>query len=425
MQELINLIREELLIKINNLSNITPRNVHIPDMPKKIKVVIGMRRTGKTYYLLDKIKTLLNKGVPYSQIIYINLEDDRLQPINAKQLAALVDEFYALYPENHHQRCYLFFDEIQTVDDWPRYIRRLQDTKEADIYLTGSSAKLLSKEIATELRGRSIAFEMWPFSFQEYLLTQNIKISSPKSQIEIDKYKALLQNYLLTGGFPEITVYPFMEKNKVLQDYVDVVIYRDIIERYGITNLDLIKYMIKYLVRNSATNVSLNKLYNDLKSQGYTIGRATVYDYLNYISDAYLAFLVRLYSESVRKTQANPRKIYTIDTGLTKAYSLSNTINIGHLFENMIYLDLRRRGDEIYFYHTNEKYEIDFFTRSLDGRLHLYQVAWDVSEPETLKREQRALHAAEKELSIKGELITPFTYFKSSFCIQNEQGSES
>lgn len=415
MSELLNLIRDELLIKINKLSNIVKRNVHIPDMPNKIKVVIGMRRTGKTYYLLDKIKQLLDKGLPYSRIIYINLEDDRLQPMNAKQLAALIDEFYALYPDNHHQHCQLFFDEIQTVEDWPKYIRRLQDTKDVDIYLTGSSAKLLSKEIATELRGRSVAFEMWPLSFQEYLSSQSVKYSPPKSKIDIDKCKILLQDYLLTGGFPEIAVYPFMEKNKVLQDYVDVVIYRDIIERHRITNLDLIKYMIKYLIKNAAANVSLNKLYNDLRSQGYTIGRATVYDYLNYISDAYLAFLVPLYSESVRKTQANPRKVYTVDTGLTKAYSLSNTMNIGRLFENMIYLDLRRRGDEIYYYQTHEKYEIDFFTRSTDGTLHLYQVAWDISQPETLIREERALHSAEKELGIKGELITPATYLKSNF----------
>lgn len=415
MTELLNLIREELLLKINRLSNIISRKMHIPEMPHKIKVIIGMRRTGKTYYLLDKIKQLLKEGLPYSRIIYINLEDDRLQPMNAKQLATLIDEFYALYPDNHHQRCQLFFDEIHTVEDWPKYIRRLQDTKDVDIYLTGSSAKLLSKEIATELRGRSVAFEMWPLSFQEYLSSQSVKYHLPKSKIDIDKYKILLQDYLLAGGFPEITMYPFMEKNKILQDYVDVVIYRDIIERYGITNIDLIKYMIKYLIKNAATNVSLNKLYNDLKSQGYRIGRTTVYDYLNYISDAYLAFLVPLYSESVRKTQANPRKVYIVDTGLTKAYSLSTTMNIGHLFENMVYLDLRRRGDEIYFYHTHEKYEIDFFTRSADGALHLYQVAWDVSEPETLAREERALQSAEKELGIKGELITPATYLQSKF----------
>lgn len=415
MSALLNLIREEFIIKINKLNNVVQRNVHINEMPNKIKVIIGMRRTGKTYYLLNQIKQLLESGLPYSRLIYINLEDDRLQPMNAKQLADLVDEFYALYPENHRQRCYLFFDEIQTVENWPKYIRRLQDTKDVEIYLTGSSAKLLSKEIATELRGRSVAFEMWPFNFSEYLLSQTIKYTKPQNKIALDDYTALLQNYLLTGGFPEISMYSFIEKNKVLQDYVDVVIYRDIIERYRITNLDLIKYMIKYLIKNAATNISLNKLYNDLKSQGYTIGRTTVYDYLNYISDAYLAFLVPLYSESVRKTQSNPRKIYTIDTGLTKAYSLSNTMNIGHLFENMFYLDLRRRGDEIYFYHTHEKYEIDFFTRSIDGTLNLYQVAWDISDPKTLEREQRALESAEKELSIKGHLITPMTYLQSDF----------
>lgn len=417
MSELLSLIREEFLIKINKLSNITPRNVHIPDMPNKIKVIIGMRRTGKTYYLLDKIQKLLNSGVLYAQILYINLEDDRLQPMNAQQLASLVDEFYALSPDNHHQVCYLFFDEIQTVENWPKFIRRLQDTKEVNIYLTGSSAKLLSKEIATELRGRSVAFEMWPFSFSEYLSSQSIPYVMPKNKIDLDKYTLLLQHYLLNGGFPEIALYPSIEKNKILQDYVDVVIYRDIIERYHITNLTLIKYMIKYLIRNAATHVSLNKLYNDLKSQGYSIGRTTVYDYLSYISDAYLAFLVPLYSESIRKTQSNPRKVYTIDTGLSKAYSLSTFMNIGHLFENMVYLDLRRRGDEIYFYHTQEKYEVDFFTRSIDGSLHLYQVAWDVSQTETLEREERALASAEKELGIVGKLITPTAYLRSDFIL--------
>lgn len=410
MTELLKLLRHEYQLKINKLPHLVPRQLQMPDLPNKIKVVIGMRRTGKTYYLLEKIHTLINSGVDYSTILYLNLEDDRLQQMNAKQLAELVDQFYALYPNNHHQHCYLFFDEIQAVDGWSKYIRRLHDTKEVDIYLTGSSAKLLSKEIATELRGRSVAFEMWPFSFKEYLFAKGKEKREPQSRIDLDHQKKQLENYLLVGGFPEITVLALQEKNRILQDYVDVVIYKDIIERYHITNLSLMKYLIKYLVKNIATSISVNKLFNDLKSQGYAVGRATVYEYLEYVNDAYLAFVVPMYSESVRKTQSNPRKVYAVDTGLSKAYTLSKSSNIGRLFENMIYLDLRRRGDEIHFYQTNEGYEVDFFTRKADGELGLYQVAWEMDEPETLAREERALRQAEKELGVKGIIITPEVY---------------
>lgn len=413
MTELLKLLRHEYQLKVNKLSFI-PRQLQMPDLPNKIKVVIGMRRTGKTYYLLEKIHTLINSGIEYSNILYLNLEDDRLQQMNAKQLAELVDQFYALYPDNHHQLCYLFFDEIQAVEGWSKYIRRLHDTKKIDIYLTGSSAKLLSKEIATELRGRSIAFEMWPFSFKEFLLAKDKELKEPQSKIDLDHHKKQLEGYLLAGGFPELTILPLQEKNRILQDYVDVVIYKDIIERYHITNLSLMKYLIKYLIKNIATSVSVNKLFNDLKSQGYAVGRSTVYEYLEYVNDAYLAFVIPMYSESVRKTQANPRKVYAVDTGLSKAYTLSKTSNIGRLFENMVYLDLRRRGDEIYFYQTNDGYEVDFFTRKPDGELGLYQVAWEMNDPETFAREERGLRLAEKELGIKGLIITPEIYLSNS-----------
>ncbi len=411
MQSLLQTLRHEFEIKINRLQQIVHRDLVVPDIPGKIKVIVGMRRTGKTYYLLEKIQDLLKKGVPYSQILYLSLEDDRIQQINAKQLAALVDEFYTLHPENHQQPCYLFFDEIHAVEGWSQVIRRLQDTKEVNLYLTGSSAKLLSKEIATELRGRSIAYEMWPFSFTEYLRALNIEFKEPKSRIDFDYCKKYLHTYLSEGGFPETTLLAFPEKNTILQEYVNVVIYRDVVDRYHISNLSLIKYIIKTLLKNPATSMATNKLYNDIKSQGYAVGRTTVYEYLEYITDAYLTFMVPLYSESVRKTQINPKKIYAVDPGLSRAYTFSTSSNVGHLFENMIYLDLRRAGQEIYYYFTKEKYEIDFFTRSPEGKLHLYQVAWDIEDPKTLERETRALRSAEQELGIPGTLLTPETYF--------------
>lgn len=409
--ELLKLIRHEFLIKINKLKDLVPRQLQITAIKNKAQVIIGMRRTGKTYFLYEKIQLLIKNGTDYSRILYLNLEDDRLQEIHGKQLAELVDHFYSLHPENHNQRCYLFFDEIQTVDGWAKLIRRLLDTKDVEIFLTGSSAKLLSKEIATELRGRSIAHEMWPFSLREYFTSKSFEVKNQNSKIDFDYFKKHLIQYLSTGGFPEINVLPLIEKNRILQDYIDVVVYRDIIERYQITNLSLIKYMIKYLINNTATSISVNKLYNDLKSKGHSVGRTTVYEYLEHITDAYLAFTVPLYSESIRKTESNPRKVYAIDTGLCKAYSFSKNDNYGRLFETMIFIDLKRRGDDIYYYLTKDKFEIDFFTRSSDGSLHLYQVAWDVSSKETLAREERALKSAEQELGIKGTLVTPENYW--------------
>ena len=135
--------------------------------------------------------------------------------------------------------------------------------------------------------------------------------------------------------------------------------------------------MIKILLKQTGSTFSVNKFYNDLKSQGFAIGKTTIYQYLNYIEDSYLAFTVPLYTESLRKSQTNPRKIYAVDTGLVSAYTFSFSKNLGHLFENIIYLDLRRRGHEIYYYLTKSRYEIDFLSRDLKGKLHLYQVIWE------------------------------------------------
>ena len=182
--------------------------------------------------------------------------------------------------------------------------------------------------------------------------------------------------------------------------------FRDIVERHDVKNITALRYMIHYLLQNAATNLSTNKLYNDLKSQGFSVGRATVYDYLSHIEDAYLIFSVPLYSESVRKSQSNPQKIYAIDTGIVDASKLNRLSNKGRYLENLVYLELRRREHEIYYYLTKERHEVDFFTKSLDGKMHLYQVTWDITTPEVYNREHRALVEAEEELNIKGKIIT-------------------
>ena len=228
--------------------------------------------------------------------------------------------------------------------------------------------------------------------------------------------KHSLVEYLNCGGFPETTsVVEVPDRVRILQDYVDVVIFRDIIERYKVSNVVLAKYLLQLLLKNPGTLFSINKIFNDLKSQGFNVSKNTLYEYLNYFEDAYLIFSVPLYSKSVRKTQTNLRKIYVIDSGLHNAYSLKVDRDFGHLFENLIYLDLCREEHEIYYYLTNSRNEVDFLTKDLSGKMHLYQVVWNIDDNATMMRENRALKEATDELKITGELITPETYLKNNF----------
>ncbi len=394
--------------KLRLVKNSVPRDFAFPEVPGKIKVAIGIRRSGKTYLCLQTAKRYLDDGVPLSRILYLNFEDDRLLPLIQEKLSGLLEAFYTLHPENHEQPCYFFLDEIQNVENWPLVIRRFFDTRLVNIYLTGSSAKLLSKEIATSLRGRTITLEVWPFNFHEYLKARNINIPTPLvAKKSFDTLRSPLLEYFAEGGFPETIGLTFEHRIQILQNYVDVVVFRDITERYGISNISLIKYLIKALINNVATRFSINKYYNDLKSQGISVSKNTLHDYLQYIEDAFLAFSVPIYAESLRKIQTTPKKCYLVDSGLYYAYSNSFSKNLGRIFENFIYLNLRRAGHEIQYYLTQSGFEVDFLTRSLRGEQKLYQVVWETEDSSTLVREERALAEAEQELGIKGEIITP------------------
>lgn len=405
------LLLQEFHDKLKSLHNLVPRIATFPNIENKINVAIGMRRTGKTYFVFEKIIQLLDAGVARTEILYINLEDDRLLPLSANKLAKLLDNFYSIYPENHEKKCYFFLDEIQNVDDWAIVIRRFFDSKNVAIFLTGSSAKLLSKEIATSLRGRSLATEIWPYDFNEYRMAINNVIDTTIYGAKTrDKLMLVFRQYLDIGGFPEVVCYDRNIRDQTLQDYVSIVTFRDIIERYNITNSAVIKYMITVMLGNVAKLFSINKFYNDLKSQGYKISKDSLYDYANYLEDAYLLFSVPLYSESIRKVQSNPKKIYAIDTGLVRAMTFDPGKDLGRLFENLIYLDLRRRGFEIYYYLTSDRYEVDFLVQTRKGEKELIQVTWDMTDEETKNREERALNVAMDELKIPGQIITVDSY---------------
>ncbi len=399
--------------KLASLKGLIPRDAQFPEAPSKIKVAIGMRRAGKTYFLYQHILKLLNKGIPLTSILYINFEDDRLLPLNEQKLAGLVDAFYTLYPENHDRKCYLCFDEIQNIENWAMVVRRLHDSKNVEIFLTGSSAKLLSKEIATSLRGRSLAVEIWPYSLSEFIRAKGVSIERELySQRTRDRLAQVFHAYLSEGGFPEIISFQADVKQKTLQEYLDVAIYRDIIERHDIKNPKLIKHMIVSMMHNVSGPFAVNQLYRNTKSQGYHVGKDLLYEYADYIEDAYLAFSVALYDPSIRKAQTNPKKLYAIDPGLTRAITLDYERELGRLFENIVYLDLRRLDCKVSYYLTNERHEVDFLAQTPRGHKKLFQVCWDMESKNTAERELRALTAAKAELSIEGELITLDSYLR-------------
>jgi uncharacterized protein len=416
MQNLVQTLLAEWRSSLTRLAESVPREKGFPVLPQKIKVAIGMRRVGKTYVMLQQIQYLLQQQIPLSQILYVNFEDDRLLPCTQEKLAQLLDAFYKIYPENHDKRCYFFLDEIQNVADWSLVVRRFYDSKNVDIYLTGSSAKLLSKDIATALRGRSIASEIWPYSFSEYLKARAIALEGNLLSQKIqDVLMQQLKLYLFQGGFPETTHMDDQYRRQVLQDYVELVILRDIIERYAVKNIVLLRSLIKTVIKNMASLFSIGKFVNDAKSQGLLGSRSVVYEYLDYLEDAYLIFSVPLFSESLRRVQSNHKKMYVIDPGLAQAYSFSLNENYGHLFENIVFLDLKRQGCKIYYYLTKERYEVDFLIEDKAGKRKLYQVCWDPSDKETLAREIRALNLAKEELHLEGELITPQRYIEEAW----------
>ncbi|MBW2099054.1 MAG: ATP-binding protein [Deltaproteobacteria bacterium] len=396
------------------LPPLTRRHVKLPWLPGKIDTLIGMRRSGKTWFLFQVISHLLAKKVPKESILYLNLEDERLLPMEASDLHLITDVYFRRYPHLRDMSCTFFFDEIQNISGWERFVRRVLDTEKVHICITGSSARLLSREIATSLRGRSIATEIFPFSFLEYLDHNGIDIEGNKRPGA--KKRALIENrfrsYLLKGGFPEVQGMEDEYRIRILQDYLNVVILRDLVERYRISSTVPLRYMIRHIINAPASLFSVNKFYNDLKSQGISCGKNTLHEYLDYLSDAYLFFQVFLHTGSERARMVNPRKIYVIDTGLINACSRNTRPEWGHLLENFVFMELRRRHEAIEYYKTASGREVDFIVTDRQRRKSLIQVAAEIDTPATRSRELMALEETMKETGISEGVVVTLNHEK-------------
>jgi len=378
------------------------RNVNIDIESKIIVTLIGVRRSGKTYLLYDTILKLKKNGVPKEHIVFINFEDERLN-FKTQDLDLIVQAYTELYPESDLNNVYFFFDEIQNVHGWEKFIRRIYDTKSQHIFITGSNAKLLSTEIATSLRGRTISYVVYPLNLAEYLNFNQVdqRLYPQKNKSKIVHYT---EKFLYNGGFPDTINMPQATRIKLLQQYFNVMIFRDIVERYAITNIEVLKFFIKKIFTSVTKPFSINKAYNDLKSMGYKISNKYLYSYFEYCNDIFLSQSIGRFDYSAIKQAKSEKKTYIIDTGLLASIDFSMSSNKGKLLENMVFLEFLKSGCELFYFKNN--YECDFIVKQ-GARYLPVQVSYEISNTETKNRAIKGLAEACEYLQVnKGIIIT-------------------
>lgn len=332
----------------------TRRDASLPAVPGKIHSVIGLRRAGKTTFL-HQLRDEWRTSLLPERAIYIGFDDDRLADIGVEQLGLLLEEYFRTHPElRGRQTVHWFLDEIQLVPGWERFCRRVLDTERIELVVSGSSARMLSREVHTSLRGRSMATVIRPFGFREFLRHRG-------------------------------------------EEPAPGAIRPTPVERYRVTQVEALRWLVRQCLRNPAGSMSVHRLHLDLRAQGHGVAKDAVHAMLGHLTDAFLLTAVTLATESERQRNSNPRKIYPADPGLIVAFDRSGRANLGHVLETVVLNELERRGAEIGYVKTEAGLEVDFLARHSGAGEELIQVCADVSDPATLERELRALDAAGRE----------------------------
>lgn len=377
------------------LPRLTRREIRLPRIPNKAMAVIGMRRSGKTCFLWQCLADLLDSGAPRESLVLLNFEDDRLAGIDASDLSALLETYYRMHPEFRSRREVTFFlDEIQLVKGWETFARRILDSEKVRLFVSGSSAAMLSREVHTSMRGRAMEITVFPFSFREALAHRGLL---PKkdwrflAKAERSTLEKAFRDYLTEGGFPDAQNSDPRDRRQLLQGYVDVAILRDVIERHQVSNPVSLRWLQRHLLGNPATPFSIQKFYHSLKSQGIPVSKDTLHAFLAHLEDAFLIRTTSLLAASERQRMVNPRKAYPIDPGLIPVYERTGRENLGHAFETAVFIELLRRGCEVHYYRSPQGHEADFHAVDPCGNPMLVQVCANAADPATLARELRPL----------------------------------
>ena len=357
-----------------------------------IIIINGIRRCGKST-LMQQIRRI-NKENRY----YLNFDDERL-------IGFSIDDFqkvHEIYVELYGLENTFYFDEIQNIDKWETFVRRMHDSKNK-VYITGSNASMLSRELGTRLTGRHLSYTLYPFSFREYLRFNNISVS--KDDFYLTEPRSIIKKhfnqYLTTGGIPEYLMYG---NTDYLKSLYESIIYRDVIARYNLPDEKTLKGLIHYLASNIGREFSFNSLRKMLGLSNAT----TVKEYLNYFENSFLVFTIPRYSPSLKKQMYSNKKVYFIDNGLANNISFRFSENRGSMLENIVFLSLKRKDCQIYFH--KDKKECDFVIKDGFEIREAIQVTQNIEDSVTRKREIEGLKEAMDEYELKeGLILTEYT----------------
>ncbi|MEM5836393.1 MAG: ATP-binding protein [Candidatus Aenigmatarchaeota archaeon] len=386
--------------------NIVKRDLKVW-MNNHIVSIIGPRRAGKTYFMFQLIKELFEKKLSKENVVYVDFTDPRTKKVGISEFLKEVNSLF-------EGKIFLFLDEIQELENWSSFLRTLHNFQKYKIIISGSSSKLLSKEISTELRGRCISFIIFPFNFREFLEIKKFKIEEEVSEAKVGEILRLLKEYVEFGGYPEILLAD--EKNKKLEiarTYFTTIFFKDLIERFKIKNIALMDYFVRYCITNSSSYVSISKIENALKSFGLKVSKKTLANYLRYVEEALFVFPVKRFSLKYSERAQYPAKIYLVDNvyfGIEPRFSR----DIGKKIENLVAMQLLKKKfegkfDDIFYFKSND-YEVDFVLKEGLKIKQLIQVTYASDRDEVEKREIKALIKASEELKCKNLLMITWDY---------------
>ena len=352
--------------------------------------------------MFQLMRGLLERGLDRERILYVNFEDYRLEGISHRDFGRIIEVYYEMFPENKWRKVWFFFDEVQNVPNWERIVRTIIDSGRAQVFITGSSSKLLSWEVATQLRGRTLAYEVYPFSFREFLKARGFKVEEYMSSYKRNLLLSLLDEYLKWGGYPEVVIEK-ERRRKILEEIWEVTIARDIIDRWKIRNIKALRLLTRAI--RESREFSIHRFYNYLKSLGLRVSKNTLYNYLEYLHDSLIAFPLKKLSYTYKNIEMSIPKIYLVDNGLYMEWR-----NTGRLMENLVLIELKRRGykenQNLFYWRDYTGKEVDFIIKEGGRVKQLIQVCYELT-PDNEKREIGALMKASRELNCKNlQIIT-------------------
>lgn len=363
-------------------------------LTEQIVAVTGVRRSGKSTLMKQFIKRLIDSGKSRNSFLYVNFEEPKFTDMLS---LGFLQQIYDAYIEiiKPDDKPYILLDEVQNIPKWEKFVRGLHEKKGAQILISGSTSKLLSKELGTLLTGRWMELKLYPLNFREFLQFKQLKI---KNRLDIltqkIKIKQLLREYLEFGGFPLVVLKE--EKEEILKRYFDDIIGRDIAERHKIRKVDKLKALAKYYLTNFSSSVSYRRV---VKFIGLSLD--SVERFSGYMKDVYLIFLIPKFSYSLKEQEVNPKILYSIDSGLINMISFRFSDNIGKLYKNLVFLSLDQKGKEVYYY--KNKSECDFVIKKGRKIIQIIQVSYRIKRAK--EREIKGLLEAMKTFKLKNGLI--------------------